>query len=57
MLTHLDFEPNFEFFKTPRNLYMEPLCVIDPEYGIYGQKYGVSAYFCRKLAFFGKMEA
>jgi hypothetical protein len=31
----MDFEPKFKFFKTRKNLYVVPLCIIDPVYGIY----------------------
>jgi hypothetical protein len=35
---------------------MGPLCVSDPEFGLYDKKFKVSASFCRKLVFFGKTE-
>jgi hypothetical protein len=34
----MDFERNFDFFKTYKNLYMGPLYITDPGYGGHAQE-------------------
>jgi hypothetical protein len=49
----MNFEQNFEKFRTHKNSNTGPLCIIDPEYGVLGQQIWSFGHFLPQLAIFG----
>jgi hypothetical protein len=51
-LTHLDFELKIDFFKTHKNLYIWPLCIIDPIYELHSQEIRNFSHFLPRTGIF-----